>query len=89
MTRHTHQPVRALTTAGLQILTALEDWEATQIGRHWNAVRRYLEYGDVDGLYQMPGTIVAGHELETNIDAVEWHAVRGEISFESIYEEVI
>ena len=92
--------IRVLTTDGLKVLS-LDDREASLVGHHWNAVRRFLEYGDDAPLAalegqrvghsefdHMPG-IPGGYELETDLDAIEWHAVRGEVSFESIYDDVV
>ncbi len=82
-------PVRVLTTDGLQFLPDLSESEASAVGRHWNAVRRYLDYGLDDELADFVDVSVAGHELETRPDVIEWHAIRGDVRFESIYEEVI
>ena len=82
-------PVKVLTTTGLEILPNLTDQEASQVGRHWNAVRRYLEYGDETGLTHLDGVTVGGFILETDLYAIEWHAMRSEVRFESIYDEVI
>ncbi len=81
--------LRVLTVDGLEFLTELSPEEASAVGHHWNAVRRYLETGDLYPLYQMHGAIVGGKELETRIEVIEWQAMRGDVSFESIYEEVI
>jgi len=92
MTTHNNQirpPIRVLTRQGIQFLPNLTDQEASQVGRHWNAVRRYLEYGDETGLDHLDGVTVGGFTLETDPYAIEWHAVRGEVRFESIYDEVI
>ena len=82
-------PVRVITTSGLQVLPYLNDGEPSTVGRHWNAVRRYLEYGDETGLDHLDGVTVGGFTLETDPYAIEWHAMRGEVRFESIYDEVI
>lgn len=89
-------PVRVLTTEGLQVVTGLGDSEASAVARHWNAVRRYLEQGDESGLAEFEDRVVGrtpqlpgGHRLETDPSVIEWHAVRGEVRFESIYDEVV
>lgn len=82
-------PLRVLTTGGLQFLTGLSNREATAVGRHWNAVRRYLDYGEDHDLAEFDGAEVAGYPLETRTDAIEWHALRGDVRFESIYDEVL
>ncbi len=80
-------PLRVLTTAGLQFLPDLTDREATEVGRHWNALRRYLDFGDDAELAEFEQIEVGGYELETDVAAIEWHAVRGDVRFESIYHE--
>jgi hypothetical protein len=71
------------------MLAGLSDSDASTVGRHWNAVRRYLEYGDETDLSNFHGVTVAGHALETDPFVIEWHAVRGDVRFESIYDEVV
>ena len=81
--------VRALTTRGVEMLPGLSDIDASTVGRHWNAVRRYLEYGYETDLSNFHGVSVAGRFLETDPDVIDWHALRGDVRFESIYDEVI
>ncbi len=94
MIRH---PIRVLTTGGLDYLADLDDRDATSVGRHWNAVRRYLETGHDDDLADFDNIAVTGRDeagavrtarLETDLDAIDRLAVRGEVRFESIYDEV-
>jgi hypothetical protein len=80
--------MRVLTTDGLRFLPDLSDREASVVGRHWNAVRRYLETGAVADVWRMEGTVVAGMRLETNLAEIEYHAIRGDMQFESMYGEV-
>jgi len=82
-------PVRVLTNGGLVHLRGLDDAEATEVGRHWNAVRRYLETGDDAALAEFEHAFIRGRELAASPRIVEWFAVRGEVAFESIYDEVI
>ena len=86
--RPNRPPLRVLTVNGLQFLPGLTTDEASVVGRHWNAVRRYLDYGVEDDLPAFAGVTVAGRELEARVDAIEWHAIRGDVRFESIYDEV-
>ncbi len=81
--------IRVLTTGGLVHLRGLNDAEATEVGRHWNAVRRYLETGDDTALAEFQHSFIRSRELAASAALVEWFAVRGEVSFESIYDEVI
>ena len=90
MTNMTTRPdMRVLTTRGLEMLGGLSDADASTVGRHWNAVRRYLEYGSEADLQDFEGTTVAGRFLEIDPDVIEWHAIRGDVRFESIYDEVV
>ena len=82
-------PLRVLTTDGVQFLAGLSDGEAGQVGRHWNAVRHYLDTGEDHQLPQFAGAVVAGFTLETRVKVIEGHAIRGDVRFESIYDEVI
>jgi hypothetical protein len=81
--------MRVFTTRGVEMIGGLSDTDATIVGRHWNAVRRYLEYGDETDLSNFQGVTVAGRFLETDPDVIDWHALRGDVRFEAIYDEVI
>jgi hypothetical protein len=71
------------------MLPGLSDNDATIVGQHWNAVRRYLEDGHETHLSNFQGVTVAGRPLETDPDVIDWHALRSEVRFEAIYDEVI
>jgi hypothetical protein len=95
--RQPRSAVRVLTTRGLDYLTDLSDHHASVVGRHWNAIRRYLETGDSYDLEPFERVRVTGRDdsgqgvsvvLETDLDEIDRHAVRGDIRFESIYDEV-
>jgi hypothetical protein len=81
--------MRVLTTHGVKMLGGLSDTDASTVGRHWNAVRRYLEYGYETDLSTFQGVTVSGRFLETDPDVIDWYALRGDVRFESIYDEVI
>jgi hypothetical protein len=87
--RSSRPQVRVLTTHGVRFLPGLSGRDATAVGRHWNAVRRYLDYGEDHQLGEFEGVEVAGVELETRLGAIEYWAIRGEVRFEDIYDEVI
>ncbi len=87
--RSTPAELRVLTVDGLEFLTGLSPDEASAVGHHWNAIRRYLEYGDTGNLDRLQHHTVAGRQLETRIAVIERHAVRGDVGFESIYDEVV
>jgi hypothetical protein len=80
--------IRVLTTEGLQFLQ-VSDHDASLVGAHWNAVRRYLDTGDHTALTHSQGVTVDGHVLETDPETIEWLAIRGDVRFESIYNEVV
>jgi hypothetical protein len=80
--------MRVLTTEGLQFVPDLTAEEASLVGRHWNAIRHYLETGAVRDLRQLEGTVVAGRRLETSLTQIEHHAICGDVEFESIYGDV-
>ncbi len=79
--------MRAITRQGLVLLAGLSDSDASLVGRHDNAVRRYLDTGDDSGLDEFDDVTVAGHELETSLDALDFYALINEIRFEDIYED--
>jgi hypothetical protein len=89
--------IRMLSTSGVVFLAAVTNTDAGIIGRHWNAVRRYLETGDSDDLEPFEQVRVTGRDdsgqarrvvLETDLDEIDRYAIRGDIRFESIYDEV-
>ncbi len=79
--------MRAITRQGVVLLPGLTDSDASLVGRHDNAVRRYLDTGDDGGLDEFDGVTVAGHELETSLDALDFYALINDIRFEDIYED--
>lgn len=87
--RSANPTLRILTTDGLEFVSGLNAAEASNVGSHWNAIRRYLEWGETKGLQHLQGVRVAGRILETRPEVIEWHATRGDVSFESIYDEVV
>jgi len=78
--------MRVLTTDGVEYLEVRDPVERSVVGQHWNAVRTYLNTGDDSRLWQLEGETVAGKQLETDPDAIEEQARRGELDFEDIYE---
>jgi hypothetical protein len=90
--------LRGLTVDGLRFISRLSRPDASSVGRHWNAVRHYLETGDDSALAEFDAVQVSGVDehgqpvtvqLETDPDAVELQALRGDLSFESIYDEML
>ena len=95
--RRNSHTIRVPTSTGVRFEPALSVADATSVGRHWNAVRHFLDTGDDSGLAEFDGeqitaTDEGGHgsrlTLLTDLDAIELQALRGEIRFESIYDEV-
>jgi hypothetical protein len=81
------RPMRAITRSGLMTVGGLSPSEASAVGRHDNAVRRYLDTGSADDLEEFEGVVIQGHELETSPDALDWYALTNDIRFEDIYAE--
>lgn len=86
--RRPRPSIRVLTPEGVEFVSGLSATQTSLVAQHWNAIRRYLETGDDNDLADLEGLAVGGHPLETQPQAVETHAIRGEIDFESIYDEV-
>jgi hypothetical protein len=59
---------------------------ASLVGEHWSAVGHYLRTGDESRLHRLAGKSVAGVALETDADAVDEWARRGELEIEDVYE---
>jgi hypothetical protein len=81
-------PIRVLTTQGVKFVGGLSDRDASTVGAHWNAVRRYLDTGEDYQLAGFDDVEIDGEVLETGIDAIEYWAIRGEVRFDDIYDEV-
>jgi hypothetical protein len=82
-------PVRVLTTEGPVFLVGLTAEAVSTVGRHWNAIRRYLDYGDASALPPFTALQVGGRFLVTDLAIIEWWAILGYVTFESIYDEVV
>jgi hypothetical protein len=60
--------------------------ERSMVGSYWNAVRDFLETGEVERLGQFDGVRIGrGHWL-TDPDELEAWAAQGELEFEDIYD---
>ena len=59
--------------------------EASLLGSYWNAIRQFLETGEMDLLEPFEGVVVAGHVLETEPDWIEYWAYQGDLGFPDIY----
>lgn len=60
--------------------------EASIVSDYWHAVKHFLGTGDTQRIDRFEGIQVAGRRLETDPDAIEFWAHRGELDFEDIYE---
>jgi hypothetical protein len=63
--------------------------ERSTVGKHWNAVKRYVERGDDSTLAKFEGRTVNGVELETNPDEIDDIAIRHGMDFEKVYPSVV
>ena len=61
---------------------------ATRLSNYWLAVEEYLNTGDDEPLRGYEGVRIAGIELESDTNVIDYLAMIGEISFESIYRDV-
>lgn len=80
------RPVQVLTTEGTKSLVLRGSNVTTLVARHWNTVGRFLATGETRALDSFRGRRVAGRELETDPDAIERQARRGELEFEDLYQ---
>ena len=79
-----------LTPEGKQEVVLRDSREASKVGKHWNAVQKYVETGDASALEQFAGvqvTDVQGNKIAllTDTDTLDLYADAGVLSFESIY----
>jgi hypothetical protein len=81
------EEMRTVTTEGVEMVVPLSDHEASLIGRHANAVKAFINTGDVDALVPFRGLTVGGRRLETDPDELESLARDSELDYEDIYEE--
>jgi hypothetical protein len=68
-------------------LRDLDDHDASLVGQHQNAVKRFLRYDDPSDLDRFRDVVVAGHRLETRLRQLEALGLTDELSYESIYED--
>jgi hypothetical protein len=80
-----YRPMRILTNTGVRTV-GVGRQDSKIIGGHWNSVNQYLRAGDSSALEKFTGVSVGGYELQTDLDAIDELAGRGELEFEDIYE---
>lgn len=78
--------MRILTSTGPQWVDVTTDSDASDIGSFWNGVRKFVNTGDDSGLWAFEGQVIGEYELLTDLDEIEYWALRGELEFEDIYE---
>lgn len=86
--------IRVFTTSGVEFVHIPDPWERSTVARHWNAIREFLEYGDVRTVHALEaellrspsGVMVGDVELTFDLDLIERKGFEGETGFESIYE---
>lgn len=61
---------------------------ATRLSNYWLAVEHYRDTGDDGPLRDFDGVRIAGVELETDTDVIDYLTVIGVLSFETIYQDV-
>jgi len=81
------EEMRTVTTKGVDMVMPLSDYEASLNASHANAIKAFINTGDVDALDSFRGVTVGGRLLETDPDELESLARDGELSYEDIYEE--
>jgi hypothetical protein len=82
----TPRETRAITTDGVLTVMPLSDHEASLIGQHHNAVKAFLNEGDVEALLPFAGVKVGGRLLETDPDEIESLARDGDFGYDDIYD---
>ncbi len=80
--------IRVMSTEGPVLVAGLTADEASWVSRHHHAIKQYTRRYDPRGLAAFEGVELAGHELETRLDVLDWWAMTGELDYESIYEQV-
>ncbi len=80
-----YRRMRLLTPEGVVDVGIRGSRTASRVGDYWNAVHQYLATGDDAPLRPFAGKRVAGRAFETDLDALDRWARRGELDFEDIY----
>jgi hypothetical protein len=79
-----------VTNGGLREVGVRDSRIASLIGKHWAAVRLYLDTGDASGLRQFRGRFVSDGDgarflLLTSLNELDHLASAGVLSFETVY----
>ena len=78
--------IRVLTEGRARFIEVPDERDRSTIGSYWNAIKRYVYTGDDTELFPFEGEAIEGYPLETDRDAIDEAARRGEVAFEDIYE---
>lgn len=78
--------MRIITREGVITESIPDKEQRSVIGRHANAVQHFLATGEAKRLRSFRRTTIAGHRLQTDLDALEAWAAQGELEFEDVYD---
>lgn len=88
--RWMRRKLKVPTSKGLRGISVRDSRQASQIGRYWNAVARYLRTGDTSALRKFRGKHIVDATgarvlLLTDLDELDRLGNAGVLSFETIY----
>jgi len=78
--------MRLITAHGVEAIEIADEQQRSVVGRHSNAVGRFLATGDTDVLAPFVGVVIADRELLTDPHQLESWAAHGELEFEDLYD---
>lgn len=81
-----YRPVLVATTGGRKEVGVRGARQASLVGEHMNAAKRFLKTGDTAALNKFAGKTVGGKALATDPALLEELYRRGELEFEDIYK---
>ena len=78
------------TSNGLSEISVRDSRQASQLGKYWDSVQRYLETGNSSGLQKFIGKSITNANgqqipLLTDLDELDRQGSAGVLSFESVY----
>jgi hypothetical protein len=78
------------TSNGLSEISVRDSRQASQLGKYWDGVQKYLETGDSSGLQKFVGRSITNANgqqipLLTDLDELDRQGSAGVLSFESVY----
>lgn len=81
-----YRRMTVITLEGPKLVEVRGSRVASLVGKHANAVRKFVETGDARDLRQFRGKSVGGQRLAADPKALRQLAQRGEVEFEDIYD---